>query len=96
MFKGNPSLAVGLFVSVALLALASFAMWLAGTKGNEPMAQYALLFERDISGLSLGGPVYFMGVSVGSVSSMELVTGNPVKVQVDIQILASTPIDSGT
>jgi phospholipid/cholesterol/gamma-HCH transport system substrate-binding protein len=96
MFKGNPSLAVGIFVSVALLALASFAMWLAGTKGNEPMAQYALLFERDISGLSLGGPVYFMGVSVGQVSSMELVPGNPVKVKVDILILADTPIDQGT
>jgi len=96
MFKGNPSLAVGLFVSVALLTLASFAMWLAGTKGNEPMAEYSLLFERDISGLSLGGPVYFMGVSVGSVSSMELITGNPVKVRVDIKVLASTPVDSGT
>ncbi len=96
MFKGNPSLAVGLFVSVALLSLAGFAMWLAGTKGNEPMAQYALLFERDISGLSLGGPVYFMGVSVGQVSSMELVPGNPVKVKVDILILADTPIDQGT
>ena len=96
MFKGNPSLAVGLFVSVALLTLATFALWLAGTKGNEPMAGYSLLFERDISGLSLGGPVYFMGVAVGQVASMELKAGNPVKVKVDIQVLASTPVDSGT
>ncbi len=96
MFKGNPSLAVGVFVSVALLALASFAMWLAGTKGNEPMNDYSVLFERDISGLSLGGPVYFMGVSVGRVSSMDLLPGDPVKVRVDIEILADTPIDQGT
>jgi phospholipid/cholesterol/gamma-HCH transport system substrate-binding protein len=96
MFKGNPSLAVGVFVSVALLALASFAMWLAGTKGNEPMEDYSVLFERDISGLSLGGPVYYMGVSVGSVSRMELIPGDPVKVQVDIKVLASTPIDQGS
>jgi len=96
MFKGNPSLVVGVFVSTALLALAGFAMWLAGTKGNEPMSGYSLLFERDISGLSLGGPVYFMGVAVGRVSSMELVPGNPVKVQVDIQVLATTPVDTGT
>ena len=40
--------------------------------------------------------MYFMGVSVGSVSSMELITGNPVKVRVDIKVLASTPVDSGT
>jgi phospholipid/cholesterol/gamma-HCH transport system substrate-binding protein len=96
MFKGNPSLAVGVFVSVALIALASFAMWLAGTKGNEPMAEYSVLFERDISGLSLGGPVYYMGVGVGQVSSMNLLPGDPVKVRVDIRILASTPIDQGT
>lgn len=96
VFKGNPSLAVGIFVSTALLTLMAFAMWLAGTKGNEPMNEYALLFERDISGLSLGGPVYFMGVAVGQVSSMELVSGDPVTVRVDIQVLATTPIDSGT
>ena len=96
MFKGNPSLAVGIFVSVALLALASFAMWLAGTKGNEPMANYSVLFERDISGLSQGGPVYYMGVSVGQVSSMKLIPGDPVKVRVDIKVLATTPIDQGS
>jgi phospholipid/cholesterol/gamma-HCH transport system substrate-binding protein len=96
MFKGNPSLAVGIFVSVALLALASFAMWLAGTKGSEAMSDYSVLFERDISGLSLGGPVYYMGVSVGRVSSMELIPGDPVKVRVDIQVLSSTPIDQGS
>jgi phospholipid/cholesterol/gamma-HCH transport system substrate-binding protein len=96
VFKGNPSLAVGLFVSIALLTLAGFAMWLAGTKGNEPMTQYSLMFERDISGLSLGGPVYFMGVTVGQVSSMQLMAGDPVKVRVDIAVLESTPIDQGT
>lgn len=96
MFKGNPSLAVGIFVSIALLTLAGFAMWLAGTKGNEPMAEYSVMFERDISGLSLGGPVYFMGVSVGSVSRMDLLPGDPVKVRVDIEILADTPIDQGS
>lgn len=96
MFKGNPTLPVGIFVSVALLALASFAMWLAGTKGNEPMAEYSVLFERDISGLSLGGPVFFMGVQVGRVSNMELLPGDPVKVRVDISVLADTPIDQGS
>jgi len=58
MFKGNRNLAVGVFFSVALAGVAGFGMWLAGTKGNEPMARYSLLFERDVSGLSLGGPVY--------------------------------------
>jgi phospholipid/cholesterol/gamma-HCH transport system substrate-binding protein len=96
MFKGNRNLAVGLFVSVALAGVAGFAMWLAGTKGNQPMKTYSLLFERDVSGLSLGGPVYYLGVNVGNVSDMALIPGEHVKVRVDIDVLADTPIDSGS
>ena len=96
MFKGNRNFAVGLFISVALAGVAGFAMWLAGTKGNEPMSRYSMLFEKDVSGLSLGGPVYYLGVNVGRVVSMDLVTGAHVKVRVDIDVLADTPVDSGS
>jgi phospholipid/cholesterol/gamma-HCH transport system substrate-binding protein len=96
MFKGNVNLAVGLFLSVALAGVAGFAMWLAGTKGNQPMEHYSMLFEKDVSGLSLGGPVYFLGVNVGSVTAMELVPGPHIKVRVDIEVLETTPVDSGS
>lgn len=96
MFKGNRNLAVGLFISVALAGVAGFGMWLAGTKGNEPMHRYSMLFEKDVSGLSLGGPVYYLGVNVGRVVSMELVTGAQIKVRVDIDVLADTPVNSGS
>jgi len=96
MFKGNRNLAVGLFISVALAGVAGFGMWLAGTKGNQPMSTYSLLFERDVSGLSLGGPVYYLGVNVGSVSDMALIPGEHVRVRVDIDILADTPVDGGS
>jgi len=96
MFKGNRNLAVGLFISIALAGIAGFGMWLAGTKGNQPMSTYSLLFERDVSGLSLGGPVYYLGVNVGSVSDMALIPGEHVRVRVDIDILADTPVDGGS
>jgi len=96
MFKGNRNLAVGVFFSVALAGVAGFSMWLAGTKGNQPMSTYSLLFERDVSGLSLGGPVYYLGVNVGNVREMKLLAGKHVKVRVDIDVLADTPIDSGS
>lgn len=96
MFKGNVSLAVGIFFSVALAGVAGFSMWLAGTKGNQPMVHYSMLFEDDVSGLSLGGPVYYLGVNVGQVSAMELIPGDHVKVRVDINILETTPVDSGS
>jgi phospholipid/cholesterol/gamma-HCH transport system substrate-binding protein len=96
MFKGNVNLAVGVFLSTALAGIAAFSMWLAGTKGNQEMATYSLLFERDVSGLSLGGPVYYLGVNVGNVSDMALIPGPHVRVRVDIDVLADTPIDSGS
>jgi len=96
VFKGNKNLAVGLFFSVALAGVAGFGMWLAGTKGNQPMSTYSLLFERDVSGLSLGGPVYYLGVNVGNVSDMSLIPGPQVKVRVDVDVLADTPIDAGS
>lgn len=96
MFKGNSNLAVGLFVSVALAGVAAFSMWLAGTRGGEPMERYSILFERDVSGLSLGGPVYFMGVAVGRVADMGLISDDRIKVRVDIDVAADTPIDAGS
>jgi phospholipid/cholesterol/gamma-HCH transport system substrate-binding protein len=96
MFKGNRNFAVGLFVSVALAAIAGFGMWLAGTKGNEPMTRYSMLYDKEVSGLSLGGPVFYLGVNVGRVASINLVPGPQVKVRVDIDVLADTPINSGS
>jgi phospholipid/cholesterol/gamma-HCH transport system substrate-binding protein len=96
MFKGNVNFAVGLFLSVALTGLAGFAMWLAGSKGNEPMQNYSVLFEDDISGLAVGGPVFYLGVNVGEVTDTELVPGKQIKVRVDMKVLKSTPIDSGS
>ena len=96
MFKGNRNLAVGVFISVALAGVAGFAMWLAGTKGSQDLATYSLLFERDVSGLSLGGPVYYLGVNVGNVSDMALIPGKQVKVRVDIDVLAETPVNEGS
>lgn len=96
MFKGNRNLAVGVFFSVALAGVAGFSMWLAGAKGNQAMSTYSLLFERDVSGLSLGGPVYYLGVNVGNVSEMKLIPDQHVKVRVDIDVLADTPINNGS
>jgi len=96
MFKGNRNFAVGLFVSIALAAIAGFGMWLAGTKGNEPMTRYSMLYEKDVSGLALGGPVFYLGVNVGRVTSMNLVPGPQVKVRINIDVLADTPINSGS
>ncbi len=96
MFKGDRNFAVGLFVSIAIAAFVAFVIWLTGRTGVEEMSRYSLLFDRDISGLAVGGPVKYMGMNIGSVVQMNLERNESIQVRVDIEILESTPVDSGT
>jgi len=96
MFKGDRNFAVGLFVSVAIVALVAFIIWLTGRTGSEDLSRYSLLFHRDVSGLAVGGPVKYMGVDVGSVVRMQLEQNDGMRVRVDVDILSSTPVDQGT
>lgn len=96
MFKGNKNFVVGLFVSIAIAAFVAFVFWLTGRSGVEETSRYTLLFERDITGLAMGGPVNYMGVKVGNVIHMELERKDGIVVRVDIEVLESTPVDQGT
>lgn len=96
MFKGDRNFSVGLFVTIAIASFVIFVIWLTGRSGAEEMSRYTLKFSRDVSGLAVGGPVKYMGMSVGSVIHMDLETGHGVRVRVDIEILTSTPVNQGT
>jgi phospholipid/cholesterol/gamma-HCH transport system substrate-binding protein len=96
MFKGDRNFAVGLFVSVSLALLIFFVIWLTGRTGVEELKRFSLMFHKDVSGLSVGGPVKYMGMSIGSVVQMNLNKVDGIRVQVDIDVLESTPVDQGT
>ena len=96
MFKGDSNFAVGLFVSLASAFLVAFVIWLTGRTGAEELTRYSLMFHKDVSGLSVGGPVKFMGMNIGSVVKMSLERNDGIKVRVDIDVLESTHVDSGT
>jgi phospholipid/cholesterol/gamma-HCH transport system substrate-binding protein len=92
----NRNFTVGLFVSFGLIALVTFTLWLSGGRGAAASVTYSLFFERDVSGLMLGGPVFYLGVEVGNVQTMKIIPGDPMAVRVDIDVLESTPVDTGT
>ena len=89
-------LIVGTFVLVAISALVGLALWFGGGAGQVPLARYLVFFERDVSGLTPGSPVRYLGVDVGQVTSISLVPGNARRVQVDIDIDREAPVDAGT
>jgi len=92
----NRNFAVGLFVAAALAAFIVGTVWLTGNRASEPTVNYSIFFDDDVGGLMLGGPVYFLGVEVGTLTEMKIVTGEVMRVRVDIEILKSVPIDQGT
>lgn len=92
----NKNFAVGLFVAIALVAFVTATIWLTGKQGSEPTMSYSMFFETDVGGLMLGGPVFYLGVEVGTVTAMNIIPGNPMRVRVDAEVLKSAPIDAGT
>lgn len=93
---GNRNLSVGLFVIAALLIGAVLTVWFTGQRGSVALDRYHVMIESDVSGLTLGGPVFFLGVQVGDVADLAIVPGNPARVRVEIRVLSETPIDTGT
>jgi phospholipid/cholesterol/gamma-HCH transport system substrate-binding protein len=93
---GNRNFTVGLFVSFSLAAIVVLTLWLSGRHGAADTTTYSMFFERDVSGLMLGGPVYYLGVEVGNVGRMQIIPGDPMTVRVDVDVLESTPVDTGT
>ena len=92
----NSYLVVGLFVSIGLVVLIAMTLNFAGGRSTEPNMRYTVLFERDISGLTLGAPVRYLGVGVGQVVGMGLTKYDGTKVRVDLEVLQSTPISTAT
>jgi len=92
----NRNFAVGLFVAAALAAFVGGTIWLTGNRASEPTVNYSIFFDDDVGGLMLGGPVYFLGVEVGTLTDMKIVPGDTMRVRVDIEILKTVPIDQGT
>lgn len=88
----NNYLIVGIFVTLGIVLLIALSLMFAGNRSNASLKRYTLLFERDISGLSLGAPVRYLGVEVGQVIDMQLITAGHTRVRVDLEILESTPI----
>lgn len=90
------NLAVGLFVIAAIVIGVMLTAWITGQRGSHPTRDYHVMIDSDVSGLMLGGPVFFMGVQVGSVTDLEIVHGNPAVVRVRLNVNETTPVDTGT
>ena len=85
----------GLFVIGFAVAAALFFVWLASS-GHRDDVPYRIRFAESVSGLSLGDPVKFHGVDVGTVKAMALDPADPRLVQVDVALRKDAPVKTDT
>lgn len=85
----------GLFIIGLSLAAALFFIWLANA-GRRDDVIYRIHFAESVSGLTLGDPVKFRGVDVGTVKTMVIDLNDPRRVQVDVKLRKEAPIKTDT
>jgi phospholipid/cholesterol/gamma-HCH transport system substrate-binding protein len=85
----------GLFIIAFTIAAAVFAVWL-GSPGHSDDVVYRIHFPESVSGLTIGDPVKFRGIDVGTVKAMLIDPDNSRLVLVDVRLRKETPVKTDT
>lgn len=85
----------GLFVIVLSVGMAFFFIWLSRA-GDKDDVLYRIHFNESVSGLSLGDPVKFLGVDVGTVKAMNIDAVDPHRVQIEVSLRKDAPVKTDT
>lgn len=85
-------LAVGTFVLLVSVALLAFVVWLSSSGPSQEDDLYVIRFTGSVTGLSVGSPVRYRGIPVGSVDDMSIDPTNLERVRVIIAVRPGTPV----
>ncbi len=96
MEKDAKYFTVGVFVSVTLLALVGFSIWLAGVHDLSRHERYTIYFTDPISGLDQDATVKYKGVEVGKILDLRLSPERNDLVKVDVEVREQTPVRDKT
>ena len=87
---------IGAFTLAVCLAAVVFALWTAKYTTERAYAEYDVVFQEAVTGLSVGSPVLYSGISVGAVRNLSLMKDDPRKVVARIRVSADTPVKTDT
>lgn len=94
-FKARYEL-IGLFSALVILAGFAFVYWLNLDGGFGARKEYRVQFSVPVSGLNVGGGVYFNGIKTGEVTRLELDQSDPKRLTAFISVKDDTPIHTDT
>ncbi|AZM95819.1 MlaD family protein [Vreelandella venusta] len=87
---------IGLFTLGTAVAALLFALWMSYADGERNYQPYRILFERSVSGLSIGSKVQYNGIEVGDVTELTLNPDDPRQVIASVRVYEDTPIKTDT
>ena len=87
---------IGAFTLLSALGLLGFGLWAAKFSSERNWQLYQVVFTEAVTGLSVGSPVQYNGIAVGSITDLELDPNDPRKVIAQLRLNASTPVKTDT
>lgn len=87
---------IGVFTILVSLALLAFGLWAAKYSSERTWQQYRVVFKEAVTGLTIGSPVQYNGIAVGSITDLTLAPDDPRQVIADIRLNSTTPVKVDT
>lgn len=87
---------IGAFTIVIASALLLFGLWAAKYSTERTWQEYQVVFREAVTGLSVGSPVQYNGIAVGSITELSLAPNDPRQVVARIRLESRTPVKTDT
>ncbi|WP_374601253.1 MlaD family protein [Arenimonas sp.] len=87
---------IGAFTLGVCVFAVLFALWMAKYTTEKAYAEYDVVFQEAVTGLSTGSQVLYSGISVGEVRELSLMKDDPRKVVARVRLSAETPVRTDT
>ncbi|MGH8025808.1 MAG: MlaD family protein [Pseudoxanthomonas sp.] len=87
---------IGAFTIIIAAALLLFGLWAAKYSSERSWQEYQVVFREAVTGLSVGSPVQYNGIAVGSITKLSLAPNDPRQVIARIRLESSTPVKTDT
>lgn len=87
---------IGAFTIIIAAALLLFGLWAAKYSSERSWQEYQVVFREAVTGLSVGSPVQYNGIAVGSITKLSLAPNDPRQVIARIRLDTTTPVKTDT
>ncbi len=87
---------IGAFTLVISVALLLFGLWAAKYSSERSWQQYQIVFDEAVTGLSVGSPVQYNGIAIGSITRLSLDPQDPRRAIAVIRVDAAAPVKTDT